>query len=90
MERIIDERGTGKTSKLLAFAKQIGADVVCSNPRGMEYKAEKYGIQNINFLSYDEFSTILNHSNDYVIDDLEEFIKSAFGQNLKGYTITTD
>ncbi len=90
MNRIIDGRGTGKTSKLLTFAKEINADVVCSNPRAMEYKAEKYGVTDVNFISYDKFSTVLNHSNDYVIDDLEEFIKSAFGQNLKGYTITKD
>jgi len=40
MIRIIDGRGTGKTSKLMLLAKENNAVFVCSNPRAMKYKAE--------------------------------------------------
>ena len=32
MYRIIDSRGSGKTSRLLLLAKETGATVVCINP----------------------------------------------------------
>ena len=90
MIRIIDERGTGKTSRLMLIAKEYDATFVCANPKAMEYKAQAYGIDGINFMSYEKFSTVLDHPGNYVIDELENFIKSAFGNNLIGYTISEE
>ena len=90
MIRIIDDRSTGKTSQLMLLAKEYDATFVCSNPKAMEYKAQKYGIEGIEFMSYEKFSTVLNHEKNYVIDELEDFIKSAFGNSLIGYSISKD
>ena len=90
MIRIIDDRSTGKTSQLMLWAKEYDATFVCSNPKAMEYKAQKYGIDGIKFMSYEKFSTVLNHEKNYVIDELENFIKSAFGNSLIGYSISKE
>lgn len=90
MIRIIDDRSTGKTSQLMLWAKEYNATFVCSNPKAMEYKAQKYGIEGIEFISYEKFSTILNHEKNYVIDEMENFIKSAFGNSLIGYTLSIE
>ena len=39
MIRIIDERGSGKTSRLMLLAKENNATFVCSNPSAMKVKA---------------------------------------------------
>ena len=90
MIRIIDDRSTGKTSQLMLWAKEYNATFVCANPKAMEYKAKMYGIEGIEFISYEKFSTILNHEKNYVIDELENFIKSAFGNSLIGYSISKE
>lgn len=90
MIRIIDGRGTGKTGQLLLLAKEHNATFVCSNPRAMEYKAKQYGIDGIEFISYEKFSTILTHEKEYVIDELECFVKSAFGNSLIAYTLSKE
>ena len=90
MIRIINDRSTGKTSQLMLWAKEYDATFVCSNPKAMEYKAQRYGIEGIEFMSYEKFSTVLNHEKNYVIDELENFIKSAFGNSLIGYSISKD
>ena len=90
MFRIIDDRGSGKTSRLMLIAKEQDAIFVCSNPEAMKYKAKQYGIEGINFVSYSEFSTILLHNEKYVIDEIENFTKIAFGEGLIGYTLSKD
>jgi len=41
-------------------------------------------------MSYEKFSTVLNHEKNYVIDELENFIESAFGNSLIGYSISKE
>lgn len=79
MIRIIDEQGTGKTSKLMAIAKENDAIFVCSNPKAMEYKAKAYGITGLRFMSYGDFllEPSLSHEGNYVIDELEHFVIEA-------------
>ena len=90
MVRIIDERSTGKTSRLMLIAKENNATFVCSNPRSMEYKAKAYGLDGIQFISYHEFVTSYNEGN-YVIDEMENFVKSVMGENnLAGYSLSID
>ena len=50
MYRIIEGRGTGKTSRLMLFAKENNAIFVCGNPDAMRYKAKAYGIDSVNFI----------------------------------------
>jgi hypothetical protein len=74
----------------MLWAKEYDATFVCANPKAMEYKAKMYGIEGIEFMSYEKFSTVLNHKKNYVIDELENFIKSAFGNSLIGYSISKE
>ena len=94
MYRIIEGRGTGKTSRLMLLAKENDASFVCSNPDAMKYKATKYGIDGIHFISYGEF---FNHYNEYshrkyVIDEIEVFIQQAlfYRNELVGYTLSIE
>ena len=52
MYRIIDNRGTGKTSRLMLLAKETNSAIACINPNAMRQKAYAYGITGINFISY--------------------------------------
>ena len=57
MYRIIDSRGSGKTSRLMLLAKETGAIIACSNPSAMRQKAYAYGITGIEFISYKDLFT---------------------------------
>jgi len=90
MIQIIDKCGSGKTSRLMLLAKEQNAKFVCSNTRAMEIKAKAYGLEGIQFVSYHDFVT--NYDEDkYVIDDLEEFVKSIMGNSkLIGYSLSIE
>lgn len=88
MIRIIDERGSGKTKKLMQTAYDNHATFVCANPVAMEVKAKAYGFDGIDFISYHDFVTTYNENN-YVIDEVEGLLKTVMGHNqLIGYTLT--
>ena len=90
MIRVIDGRGSGKTSKLMEIAKENNAMFVCSNPQAMEVKARAYGISDIKFISYHDFVTSYETGN-IVIDEAEQFVKSIMGDNqLIGYSLTIE
>jgi hypothetical protein len=90
MIRIINQSGTGKTSQLMLLAKENNATFVCENPRAMRVKAQAYGLEDINFISYHDFLTSYDEGN-VVIDELELFVKSMMGDNkLIAYSLTTD
>ncbi len=93
MYRIIEGRGTGKTSRLMLLAKENNATFVCSNPHAMEQKAHAYGIVGINFIDYNTYLTKGNKCGKVVIDELEKFlnyIRQAHcgSGELLGYTIS--
>lgn len=102
MYRIIDGRGSGKTSRLMLLAKEHGATLVCGNPRAMEAKAHAYGIVGIEFMSYadaidhmrhpDSKYTAENRRPAIVVDELESFVQCALGMNgpLIGYTLSNE
>lgn len=95
MIRIIDEQGTGKTSRLMLLAKEHDATFVCSNPKAMEYKAKAYGITGLRFMSYGDFllEPSMSHEGNYVIDELEQFVLEAtYGPNarLVAYSMSKD
>ena len=101
MYRIIDGRGSGKTSRLLLLAKENNATVVCANPKAMEAKAHAYGLVGINFISYREAIDKQQYNDDkythkvyecFLIDEIENFAKAALGMNgpLEGYTLSNE
>lgn len=93
MTRIIDKRGTGKTNRLMLLAKENNAVFVCSNPDAMKVKAQTYGINNIQFISYNNFIHNFDPEiTNYVIDELEIFIQYIFtsGLSLIGYSLSIE
>ena len=88
MKQIIDERGTGKSSRLLLLAKQNEGVVVCSNPSRMEEKALLYGLTGLKIISY---SAYLRGSikEPIYIDDIAKFLK-YINPNTMGYSDSWD
>lgn len=95
MIRIIDDRSTGKTGRLMLLAKDTGALFVCENPYAMKQKAHAYGITGIDFISYYDFldGNKLRGMRDkpVVIDEMETMVKYQ-NPSLKviGYSISKD
>jgi hypothetical protein len=90
MIKIIDERGTGKTRKLMLAAKENDGILVCMHPERMREKAFAYGITGLNIISYHDFD-ISDYDTDKkcYIDELEMFIKWKFiTHNIDGYSFT--
>lgn len=96
MYRIIDGRGTGKTSRLMLIAKENNAVFVCSNTKAMETKAHAYGFTGILFMSYYEFNEVIRGKGyldrNVVIDDLENYINYTISPTFKlvGYSISEE
>ena len=89
MYRIIDSRGSGKTSRLMLLAKETNSAIACMNPRAMQTKAYAYGITGINFISY---SQLFNgeYEGDVMIDEMEEFVKQYIDCKLTGYSLSNE
>lgn len=90
MYRIIDSRGSGKTSRLMLLAKENNGVLVCANPESMKSKAISYGLVGFDIISYNDY---INHNYEYgkacFIDELELFVKSL-GNNISGYTLSEE
>ena len=88
MYRIIDNKASGKTSRLMLLAKEKNGVLVCANPHAMQAKAHSYGLTGFDIISYHDY---IQHNYDYgkmcFIDELEAFVKSL-GNNLSGYTLS--
>ena len=91
MYRIIDGRGTGKTSRLLLLAKENNGVVVCINPTRIREKAYAYGLTGIDFMSYTEYITNSGKVDKPVyIDNLECFMNCLTRNNLSGFTLSNE
>lgn len=97
MYRIIDNRATGKTGRLMLLAKENNALFVCGDPHSMEQKARAYGLKDIEFISYHDFLDInkwrgYNIKNrSVIIDELETMVKYLNPYlNLTGYSISIE
>ena len=90
MYRVINGRGSGKTSQLMLLAKEQNASIACSNPNAMRKKAEAYGITGIDFISYSELFTGKYQDDKIMIDELDVFASHYVGGKLTGYTLTNE
>lgn len=94
MYKIIESVGSGKTQKLIKYAKMVGAAVVCSNPRAMQQKAHAYGISGVRFYSYEDlaYEPELLDDTPYVIDDLDKYVKFIIPNRDKfiGFTMNKE
>lgn len=88
MYKIIDGRGSGKTSRLMLLAKENNGVFVCANPDAMKVKAHAYGLVGFDIISYYDFieRKYDTHKPTFV-DELDCFVRSL-SNNLQGYTIT--
>ena len=105
MFNIIEERGTGKTRKLMEEAYYNNGIFVCQNAYHMREKANAYGLRGLNIVSFEEFiENIVPHNmygdvmkqgykdsegRNIYIDELEGFVNFICFNKFKGYTITT-
>lgn len=91
MIKIIDKRGTGKTSRLFLIAKENNGVIICRSPRDMREKAYRYGITGLDFISYDDYWGDINGTTDFIagrkiyVDELSSLLK-AWDNDIDGYT----
>ena len=90
MYRIIDNRSTGKTSRLMLLAKETGAAIACANPHAMREKAHAYGLTGIEFIPYSYLFEMDYFEKDILIDELEVFVKSFIDSSIIGYSLTNE
>lgn len=91
MIKIIDGRGTGKTSRLILLAKEMGATIVCSNPIYIKIIAEKYGITGLDVITYNQYlSSQYDYSNRKILIDEVEGLLAKLHGNCIGYSISVE
>ena len=89
MYRIIDSRGSGKTSRLMLLAKETNSAIACLNPHAMKTKAYAYGITGIEFISYSELFNG-EYEGNVMIDEMEIFVQNYIDCKLTGYTLSNE
>ena len=89
MYRIIDNRSSGKTGRLMLLAKETNSAIACINPIAMREKAYAYGITGLDIISY---SQLFNgeYKGDVMIDELENFVRQYIDCKLTGYTLSNE
>lgn len=90
MYRIIDKRGSGKTSRLMLLAKEHNGVIVCANPTAMKNKALGYGLTGFDVISFEDYFTNIGEymGKNVFIDELEYLLKLM--GNIKGYTLSEE
>jgi hypothetical protein len=89
MYQVIDKRGNGKTSRLMLLAKENNGILVCSNSEAMKVKADAYGFNNLEIISYMDYIKYANSFHKPIfIDELEDFVKVLSYYQLAGYSLT--
>lgn len=92
MVRIIDERGKGKTSRLLLLAKEFNGILVSPNKNVTQDIANKYGWskKDIEIISYEDFiNNKYTKGKIILIDEIDIFLK-RINQNIAGYSLSMD
>ena len=92
MYKILRKRGTGKTTSLIALAKENGATLVVANADYTVQKMYQLGITGVNIISYAEFYANRQEyfAKPYMIDDIDGFVEAIFGRKLIGYSVSID
>ncbi len=90
MYRIIDNRTSGKTSRLMLLAKEQNGILVCANPYAMREKAHAYGLTGFDIISYSDYrNQNYETGKPCFIDEIECFVRSL-GVDFCGYTLSAD
>lgn len=89
MKKIIDNRDTGKTRKLLEYAKENNAVVICEDVERMRNKSIDYGILGIDFLQYQDYADFHKGMKEkVVIDDVDKFLRCI--GDVIGFSVSID
>lgn len=89
MFHIIDNRGSGKTSRLMLLAKEHNGILVCANPYAMKDKAISYGLTGFDIISYIDYMTgNYDINKPLFIDELDRFLQIISEDNIAGYSLT--
>lgn len=87
--------GTGKTKELLLAAQAANGIVLTGNKRGLQTKAQAYGIPELEIVDWDDLiygrfdksKPLFVHKLD---DVMEEYFWDDFGIRLSGYSIAME
>ena len=97
MIRIIDEKCSGKTKKLIEKAFETGGTIACKNVYSTRAKVVAYGFYNIKIISYfdlinkiEEAKNTNGQLSNIYIDELEEFVNLLLVNGLAGYTMSKE
>lgn len=87
--------GTGKTKELLLAAQAANGIVLTGNKRGLQTKAQAYGIPEVEVVDWDDLiygrmdttKPLFVHKLD---DVMKEYFRADFGLRLEGYSIAME
>lgn len=93
MKVIAREVGTGKTKELLTDAYMNGAQVLTTNKRALQAKAQAYGLVGITIIDLEDFAygeyasgkPLYIHK---ITDVIQEFLKYNYDIELEEMTVT--
>ena len=81
MNKIIDYRGTGRTSRLITLAKKTGAIIVAPNhvqKDHIETLAKEYNITGVKIITFNDFldrqKMVRDEDTHFLIDNLDEIM----------------
>ena len=92
MYRILDTRGSGKTSRLMLLVKESNGILVCAEPHSMRVKAHSYGLTGFDIISYNDFKNKeYDTTKPCFIDELENYVRFINqGTHIGGYTLSVE
>lgn len=86
MIKLIGERGSGKTGKLIELAAEQGGTIVCKNPNHIVEKGYSMGITSLNVVSYVQYLASKDAVNGPVfVDDMDALLE-AIDPRIAGFT----
>lgn len=86
MTLIVDERGSGKTKRLLAAAMEQGAVVVTLNPQALRVKAHGYGFSGVEICGLDDVPC----GRKVMFHNLDRIVAATYDVEFAGGTLTND
>lgn len=89
MIRIIDDKDTGKTRKLLNECSSVNGVFVCRHPERVRDKCLAYNIPFVETIGYNEFIGHYTSEKIYFIDELDDFVNSIITR-FGGYSLSVD
>lgn len=78
----------------MLLVKENNGILVCANPEAMRVKAQAYGFDDIEIISYwtyfEDITGWCSTKKPVFIDELEDFIRATCGNSFVGYSLTNE